>query len=308
MSSVSVLKTLQAHGSAAVSLAFPKDRFRLHAMLTSAGYDLCRDRVYDWHGLKRGEAPFVLLQHTVSGRGQLRCGGRRFTLRAGQTMLLSFPDDNRYWLARGDQWEFFWLCLNGREVLRLWQELARCGPVVELAPGDVERLAACCLSLLRGEVRAPARASAMAYEVSMHLADALLSWGEVRTVSKRPAAIERAISLCQGNPAELLDVDRLARAAGYSRYHFTRLFTEAEGVPPARYLLRLRMERAARLLQMGQDPIKVVARSCGFEDANYFTKVFRRFFGIGPRDFRTSGMFAGASPPSASGLSQRSQP
>jgi AraC family transcriptional regulator len=91
----------------------------------------------------------------------------------------------------------------------------------------------------------------------------------------------------------LLDVERMARAAGYSRHHFSRLFSEAEGVPPARYLLRLRMEQAARLLRLEPDPIKVVAQRCGFDDPNYFTKVFRRFFGVGPRDFRTSGMFAG---------------
>ena len=293
MSSDSVL-SLQKGGPRAVSLAFPKDRYRLHAMVTSAGYDLRGPaRAYDWHGLKRGEAPFVLLQHTIAGRGQLRYEARRFTLEPGQTMLLSFPHDNRYWLGGGDSWEFFWMCLNGREILRLWQELRRAGPVVELAPAALDRLAAFCLSLLRGEGRSPARASALAYEVSMGLADELLSWGEVHTVAKRPAAIERAISLCQGNPSELLDVDRMARAAGYSRHHFSRLFTESEGVPPARYLLQLRMEQAARLLRLQQEPVKMVAQRCGFEDANYFTKVFRRFYGVGPRDFRTSGMFAG---------------
>ena len=125
---------LQANGTKAVSLAFPKDRYRLHAMVTSAGYEVCAGRVYDWHGMRRGDAPFVLLQHTIAGRGQLRFEAQRFTLAAGQTMLLSFPHDNRYWLARGDSWEFFWLCLNGREVLRLWPELQRTGPVIALTP------------------------------------------------------------------------------------------------------------------------------------------------------------------------------
>lgn len=288
-----MLKSLRSGGPQAVSLAFPKDRYRLHAMITSAGYEVRAGRPYDWNGLRRGDAPFVLLQHTIAGSGQLRYGTQRFTLRPGQTMLLSFPHDNRYWLERGQSWEFFWLCLNGREVLRIWQELLQAGPVVSLAPAGVERLAATCLSLLQGEARSSARASAMAYEIAMGLADELLSWGEVRIVSKRPAAIERAVALCQENPAELLDVDRMAQAAGYSRHHFSRMFMEAEGIPPARYLLRLRMEQAARLLKLDVDPIKVVAQRCGFDDPNYFTKVFRRFFGVGPRDFRTSGMFAG---------------
>ncbi len=294
MSVNSVLNELEAFGDDGVSLAFPKDRYRLHAMLSSAGHESCEGRTYDWHGLKRGDAPFVLLQHTIAGRGRLRYESRHFDLLPGQTMLLSFPHDNRYWLARGDRWRFFWICLHGREMLRLWQELKLAGPVVTLPDASVERLAGLCLSVLRKDVATPAQASAMAYGIAMQLADDLLSWGAVRTQSKRPAAIERAISLCHADPAGLLDVAKLARASGYSRYHFSRLFAQHEGMSPARYLLRARMEEAARLLRADDAvPIKLIAQRCGFADANYFSKVFRRFFGMAPQDFRRSGMFAG---------------
>jgi hypothetical protein len=62
----SVLNELEVFGDDGVSLAFPKDRYRLHAMLSSAGHEDCEGRTYDWHGLKRGDAPFVLLQHTTA--------------------------------------------------------------------------------------------------------------------------------------------------------------------------------------------------------------------------------------------------
>jgi AraC-like DNA-binding protein len=124
-------------------------------------------------------------------------------------------------------------------------------------------------------------------------ADELLPWGEMHPASPRPAAVERAVSLCTAQPAERIDVARMARAAGYSRYHFSRLFAAHEGTTPARYLLRLRMEEAARLLHVEEAPVKVIAQRCGFDDANYFAKVFRRFYGIGPKDFRRSGMYTG---------------
>ena len=127
----------------------------------------------------------------------------------------------------------------------------------------------------------------------MALADDLLPWGDLRSDAERPAAIERVISLCQGSPVPSLDVKRMARAAGYSRHHFSRVFAAHEGVSPARYLTRIRMEEAARLLRADPAPIKEVARRSGFNDPNYFGKVFRRYFGIGPRDFRRSGMYAG---------------
>ena len=297
-----MLSSLVAAGPRAVSLAFPKERYRLHAMVTSAGYDLRRydlrqGRFYDWNGLRRGDAPFVLLQHTLSGRGRLRYGGIQHEVLPGQTMLLAFPHDNRYWLAPGDAWEFFWICLNGSEVLRLWRQLLEVGPLVRLGPDSVDRLAQACRSVLDGEASSPARSSQLAYSIAMHLADEMLAWGEVRASSKRPAAIERAVSLVHDGGAPI-DVGRMAAASGYSRYHFSRLFSASEGVPPARYRLRVRMEEAARRLQTEPDPINVIALRCGFADANYFTKLFRRFYGVTPRDFRRSGMFAGSPAPS----------
>ena len=273
-----------------VRLRFPKIAARLHAMVTSAGYDRRIGPGYDWHGLQRGAAPYVLLQHTVSGRGQLRHGRDRYVLEPGQTMLLRFPHDNHYWLERGDTWEFFWLCLNGREVLRIWRDtLAVHGPVVRLAGPAVQRLSEFTQSVLRGEISSPARASALAYAVAMALADELLPWGEALNAGTRGDRIGRAISLVHGRLSERVDIDRMSGAAGYSRHHFTRLFQQSEGLSPARYVARLRMEEAATMLQLGTVPVKAVARDCGFNDASYFAKVFSRTFGMTPRAFRRSG-------------------
>nr|WP_321983316.1 helix-turn-helix transcriptional regulator [uncultured Lichenicoccus sp.] len=194
-------------------------------------------------------------------------------------------------------WEFFWICLNGSEVLRLWRQLLETGRLVRLGVAGIDRLAQACASVLEGEASPPAHSSQLAYSIAMQLADEMLAWGEVRTSSKRPAAIDRAVSLVHAGAAAPVDVGRIAAASGYSRYHFSRLFSAIEWMPPARYRLRVRMEEAARRLQTEPHPINVVADCCGVADANYFTKLFRRFYGMTPRDFRRSGMFAGSPPP-----------
>ncbi|HEV8245247.1 MAG TPA: AraC family ligand binding domain-containing protein, partial [Polyangiaceae bacterium] len=89
----------------------------LHAMITSTGYVRQTSPSYDWHGIKRGSAEFVLLQHTLSGAGRLEFEGKTFEVLPGMTMLLHFPHDNRYFLPPGQQWEFFYLCLKGQEVV-----------------------------------------------------------------------------------------------------------------------------------------------------------------------------------------------
>ncbi len=287
-----VLDRLAARAPGGSAVLFPKGGIRLHAMVTSAGYDRCRSRDYDWHGLKRGEGPFVLVQHTLSGGGHLSYEGRTVSISPGQTLLLRFPHDNRYWLGRNRHWEFFWLCLNGREVMRLWRDmLASAGPLLELPEPVVARLAELCLAVLEGQAHSAASASEIAYAAAMTLAGHILAPGAAQPGPMRPAAVERAVALCRARAANRLDVTRMAEAAGLSRHHFSRVFAASEGLPPARYLLRQRMERAALLLLTESTSIKDIAARCGFADANYFAKVFRRVYAISPREFRSSGAF-----------------
>ncbi|MEM8915657.1 MAG: AraC family ligand binding domain-containing protein, partial [Pseudomonadota bacterium] len=132
-------------------------------MTTSAGCERVENKHYDWNGLRRGPAEFVLIQHTISGRGHMRFEDDRHILGPGDTMLLRFPHRNRYWLQQGDVWEFFWLCLNGREVLRIFRQMmAGSGPVVRLPEVAVNRLAGLCTTVVDGEAATPARASAIA--------------------------------------------------------------------------------------------------------------------------------------------------
>ncbi len=64
-------------------------------------------------------------------------------------------------------------------------------------------------------------------------------------------------------------------------------------MPPAEYVLQKRLQRAVKLLtKTASLPIKEVAILSGFDDPNYFAKVFRRVFGANPTEFRTTGMYA----------------
>jgi AraC family transcriptional regulator len=291
MSGDSVLEALRSHAPGEVTVLFAKGSLKLHAMVTSAGYDDLHQPGYDWHGLRRGRAPFVLLQHSMSGRGQLRWEKQRFEVGAGETMLLRFPNDNRYWLARDDHWEFFWLCLNGREVLRIWGDLLqRTGPVVRLPAPVVAQLADFCHFVLSGAAVSAPAASAIAYAATMALTEAVIPTSTDILLPVPSGAIGRAIALCHASIADpQLDVTGMAEVAGLTRPHFTRLFTAATGISPARYLMRLRMEAAVRLLQSGVTSVKQVSLRCGFSDANYFAKAFRRIYGQSPRDLRRGG-------------------
>ena len=98
----------------------------------------------------------------------------------------------------------------------------------------------------------------------------------------------KAMNFIQERYASPLTVAGIARAAHLSLSHFSALFTRQVGIPPAQYLERVRMQRAADLLYFTRNPINEIASATGYADANYFGRRFRRYCGQSPRAFRES--------------------
>ena len=83
----------------------------------------------------------------------------------------------------------------------------------------------------------------------------------------------------------------LAGVAGLSRAHFSRSFANLTGLAPAEYVMQQRMKRAAKLLTTNRElPVKEIAAMVGMLDNNYFSKVFRRSYGVTPTEFRETAM------------------
>lgn len=262
----------------------------LHALVTSAGYEE-RSSDYDWHGLKRGSAEFCLFQYTLAGRGQLSVAGTRYSVLPGQAMLLWFPHDNRYWLGSGDTWRHFYLCLAGREISRAWRAVvARRGPLIALGE-DSPALAVAveaAIAGMSGRIRDPYTSSSLAYGLAMALCAEVL--GDPGPGLRHPA-IEAAKRHGRAHFADGLGVSDLARAAGMTRHHFARTFAKAEGNSPSQWLADLRAREATRLLRESPLTVAAIGAACGYQDAAYFCRAFRRLVGVSPGEFRSSGMY-----------------
>jgi AraC family transcriptional regulator len=78
----------------------------------------------------------------------------------------------------------------------------------------------------------------------------------------------------------------LARACGLSSHHFSRAFRQSTGMPPHRWLLQRRVDKAKELLRGTNVSLAEIALDCGFADHSHFTRVFTRAVGIGPGQWR----------------------
>jgi AraC family transcriptional regulator len=84
-------------------------------------------------------------------------------------------------------------------------------------------------------------------------------------------------------------LEQMAAAARLSRYHFARLrqFKRATGLPPHRYVIACRVDRAKQLLQAGGAlSLAQVAAQAGFADQSQFSWHFKRMVGVTPGRFR----------------------
>jgi len=107
--------------------------------------------------------------------------------------------------------------------------------------------------------------------------------GEARAPRRDPR-IARALRAAEERIAEPLEIADLARAAGMSRYHFSRSFRAQLGVSPYQWLLQRRVEHAAALLGR-RHSVTEAAFEVGFSDLSRFARAFREHFGCAPSAF-----------------------
>jgi transcriptional regulator GlxA family with amidase domain len=88
------------------------------------------------------------------------------------------------------------------------------------------------------------------------------------------------------HPDADLTVEALARRAAMSPRNFARSFRAELGMTPARYVERVRVEAARRLLEESKDPVEAVARRCGFGTGETLRRTFLRALGVGPLEYR----------------------
>ena len=81
------------------------------------------------------------------------------------------------------------------------------------------------------------------------------------------------------------NIDVLCGEAGISRAHLHRKMKNITGISVSEFIRNIRMEQAARLLREQKVNISQVAYSVGYSSLPYFSAVFRKHFGLAPREF-----------------------
>ena len=272
------------HGSFA--LEFPSRPITLHSMLVGCGFKEERTHNYRWNGLKRGPNGFAIWQYTISGMGMLDYEGKQYEVGPGQAMLIHIPHEHCYYLPdNSEKWEFIYLNLQGSELRRICKETEeRYGPVITFAPdSEAVEMALEIFKSGKSNISNPREASSFGYRFGMLLLEEAIAGNRGK---KEPLFLRNVIDYAMENMDKPIGIDALAKVAEYSRFHFSRVFSEWYGKSPSMFLREIRLKRAVRLLQTEMITVGDISYRCGFSDPSYFCKVFRKEFGVSPETFR----------------------
>lgn len=268
--------------------------FQLPLYLVGWGHEKRSSATYRWDGMKRGNHPLFIWQYTLRGHGWLRIGpeelGNVKRIEPGMAMCLVVPGKHCYYYQEdvpGEEWEFVFVDIAGTESVRLGQQLIDMyGMAVQLRPegATLSRFIQISKSSLDGRAMSRYENCTVATDFFMSL------FQECSNSPRTPTDIIRLCQeYCQEHLQEKLSLDRLARFAGYSRYHFSRLFLDATGENLPGFLERLRLNQAILMLQgTGRNSIKEIAVNCGFGSSSYFCRIFREHYGVSPQQWRSN--------------------
>ena len=100
--------------------------------------------------------------------------------------------------------------------------------------------------------------------------------------SKLNDSFAKILSYIEENYEKDMTVAYLSQKFGYSSAHFSRKFKRLTGLSPIAYLNIFRLEKAYQMIKNSSLTISEISAKCGFADANYFTRCFKKHFGLAP--------------------------
>lgn len=100
--------------------------------------------------------------------------------------------------------------------------------------------------------------------------------------SEKTNIVNTILQYLSQNYMKQISLYRIAHNMYLSPVYISKIFKEETGESPINHLIRIRLTRANELLSSGNMPIKAVARNVGYEDAYYFSKLYKKYYGIPP--------------------------
>lgn len=255
---------------------------------------------FTWHGRTSGNIvhprridnySFIYVE---SGNGVFKTGGDSYPIEPDDLYILFPQEVHEYYPDPGRPWTLLWFGIIGKDMPSLMDKagIHKESPVVKSVKNHaIPELFSDIIRLLNDNSIGK---NIFALGKFMTLLGHLYNCHEGRpdSGSSPDYRIQQAIRFMEYNFFFDIDSNTLADIAGYTRTYFSALFKEMTGKSPMEYLIEIRLEKACRLLKETTLPINEISNSSGYSDPFYFTKAFKKRYGLNPSQFRRNTSFS----------------
>ncbi len=260
-----------------------EQRFR-DLRLIFCGREKC-SALHSWGPAVR---PNYIIHYILEGKGIYQMGSESWELREGEGFLIEPEVQTFYQADWNHPWTYCWIGFDGNLVPALLGELGLGGDRLTFWCDKKEELKTLFESILRhqqySEVNDLILESLLYQFFAILIGDSQVMSRELS--GKRNDYVQGTIQYIRNNYFRPIKVKDMTAYAGINRSYLYSLFMNEVGMSPSDYLANFRLTRAAEMLKLTSYSIESIAHSCGYQDAQVFSKAFKQKYQITPLKFR----------------------
>lgn len=241
--------------------------------------------VNDLYRIDRPEgASRNIILFTLSGKGILEINGAKHILTKGTAAIIPKQYANAYRADKDYLWEFYWIGYYGTHSQNLTEDIIKSGDYTySIGVNEIELL----LKPIKNAEPKGVERELMESEILSRILIALLKKSVTSDYdSNQKTAINRMIAFLENSRDFDFCLDKLSKEYHYSKEHIIRLFKKATGMTPYRYWQTLRFKQCCIALENRSQPISEIAEEFGYKNISSFSKQFKEFEGISPKEYR----------------------
>lgn len=250
------------------------------------------------HTSRRKNLSSYLFFIVQEGEGSLAYKNKQYVLRQGDCVFVDCHAD--YAHSCGEcLWKLKWVHFFGPNMSGIYEKYLERGGKPVFTPKDVDEY-----EILLNKIYEIASSTTyikdmQIYEKLTSLLTLLMaeSWSGredfaedgVKTGSKGTTKKQNLQALKEyldKHYASKITLDMLAEKFFINKFYLTRIFKEQFGESVTEYLLQVRITKAKQSLRFTDKPIEEIAHECGMQDANYFSRMFKKVEGVTPGEYR----------------------
>ncbi|MBS4461537.1 AraC family ligand binding domain-containing protein [Aerococcaceae bacterium zg-B36] len=235
-----------------------------------------------------------VLHYIEKGQGYFEHQNIRYPLKKGDLFLLRPNESTYYYADKDNPWSYYWIGMNGtklKDFINLTL-LADIPVLINSAQTPTDLIG---FSVKSTVYQANTMQKTLINELHIYskLYDVL--YQIAKTVPSPQSSIQnlqyklymqaQQIMSTQYTKVDLT-IHSVAQQLSITRNYLSAVFKQFSELSPKEYLLQIRMKRAKQLLETTNEPVQVIAFSIGFRDPLHFSKAFKQYIGLSPKQYR----------------------